>query len=220
MAQEMTYALQVAENVATLYEESSARLWYPHLSLQWLGVPTGPFIGDDNGDVVFASGGVADEGVTDVGGDERLTVMEARQGLAERAFSFTLVKGRALPAGGLSMRYKTYAASASRMDLNPSDGKPSRPWTWGYWSEYISMLWSTERMLRLRVWLSKRHRAVQHSSHWRHGLKNAIGVAVLTFPAFMPEGSTGVCLTPPSSIRRELSVWQGDSGSSLIGASG
>ena len=131
---------------------------------------------------------MVDGEVVDVGGDERLTVMEARQGLAERAFSFTLVKGRPLPAGGLSMRYKTYAASASRMDLKLGD---SKPWTWKYWSGFISMLWSTERMLRLRVWLSKRHRAWQHSSHWRHGLKNAIGVAVLSFPAFMPESSSG-----------------------------
>ncbi|KAI0362777.1 hypothetical protein OH77DRAFT_1417068 [Trametes cingulata] len=188
MAQEMGRALQVAENVATLYEESPTRLWYPHITLQWLGVPPGPFISDDNGDLVFASGGTLDGDIVDIGGDERLTVMEARQGLAERAYSFTLVKGRPVPAGGLSMRYKTYAASASRMSLRLADAKP---WTWKYWSGFISMLWSTERMLRVRVWLSKRHRALQHSSHWRHGLKNAIGVAVLTFPAFMPEGSEG-----------------------------
>ncbi|OSD02763.1 hypothetical protein PYCCODRAFT_1389411 [Trametes coccinea BRFM310] len=186
MAQEMAKALQVAENAATLYEESPTRLWYPHMTLQWLGVPPGPFISDDNGDLVVASGGAVDGDIVDIGGDERLTVMEARQGLAERAYSFTLVKGRPVPAGGMSMRYKNYAASASRMDLKACDGKP---WTWKYWSNYISMLWSTERMLRLRVWLSKRHRALQHSSHWRHGLKNAIGVAVLSFPAFMPENS-------------------------------
>ncbi|KAI8998920.1 hypothetical protein BD414DRAFT_476445 [Trametes punicea] len=188
MAHEMARALQIAENIATLYEESRTRLWYPHITLQWLGVPPGPFISDDNGDLVFASGGVVGGESTDIGGDERLTVMEARQGLAERAFSFTLVKGRPLPAGGLSMRYRNYAASASKMDLKQGDGKP---WTWKYWSNLFSMLWSTERMLRLRVWLSKRYRAMQHSSHWRHGLKNAIGVAVLSFPAFMPEGSAG-----------------------------
>ncbi|KAI0637282.1 hypothetical protein C8Q77DRAFT_1050225 [Trametes polyzona] len=188
MAQEMGHALRVAENVATRYEESHSRLWYPHVSLQWLGVPPGPFISDDNGDVVFASGAVADEETADIGADERLTFMEARQGLAERSFSFTLVKGRALPVGGLASRYKTYAASASRMSLKLADAKP---WSWSYWSGFIGMLWSTERMLRFRVWLSKRYRTVQHSSHWRHGLKNALGVAVLTFPAFMPEGSEG-----------------------------
>ncbi|KAI0781250.1 hypothetical protein BD413DRAFT_462963 [Trametes elegans] len=184
MAQEMGKALQVAENVATLYEESSTRLWHPRITLQWLGVPPGPFISDDNGDLVFASGGMVDGEAADVGLDERLTDQEARQGLAERAFSFTLVKGRPVPVGGLSMRYRTHSLSASRTDLRPNDAKP---WTWRFWTAFVSMLWSTEHMLRFRVWLSKRHRAMQHSSHWRHGLKNAIGVAVLTFPAFLPE---------------------------------
>ncbi|KAH9857776.1 hypothetical protein C2E23DRAFT_881345 [Lenzites betulinus] len=188
MGQEMAGALRIAEHVATLYEETSGRLWYPHVSLQWLGVPPGPFIPDDNGELVAVSGGVNEGDIIDVGGDERLTVMEAQQGLAERAFSFTLVKGRPLPAGGLSARYRTYAASASRMSLRMGDAKL---WTWKYWSDFVGMLWSTERMLRLRVWLAKRYRKVQHSSHWRHGLKNALGVAVLTFPAFMPEESTG-----------------------------
>ncbi|KAI0646763.1 hypothetical protein C8Q79DRAFT_907394 [Trametes meyenii] len=188
MAQEMGSALGVAENIASLYEDSPTRLWYPHMTLQWLGVPPGSFISDDHGDALFASGGMAEEDTMDLGADERLTFTEAQQGLAERAFSFTLVKGRALPAGGLSVRYKTHSAATSRTDLQMSEAKP---WTWKYWSGMISMLWSTERMLRVRVWLSKRHRALQHSSHWRHGLKNAIGVAVLTFPAFMPKGSAG-----------------------------
>ncbi|KAI0822655.1 hypothetical protein BC628DRAFT_1421604 [Trametes gibbosa] len=188
MGQEMAGALKIAEHVATLYEETAGRLWYPRVSLQWLGVPPGPFISDDNGEIVAVSGVVNDGEIINVGGDEGLSVMEAQQGLAERAFSFTLVKGRALPAGGLSARYRTSAASASRMSLKSGVAKP---WTWKYWAGIVNMLWSTDRMLRLRVWLAKRYRSAQHSSHWRHGLKNAIGVAVLTFPAFMPEGSAG-----------------------------
>lgn len=168
MAQEMGKALQVARQVATLYEESSMRLWYPHISLQWLGVPPGPFISDDNGDLVFASGGTIDGGMTtDVGADERLTVMEARQGLAERAYTFTLSKGRPVPAGGLASRYyKVYAAgSASRMSLKLSTAKV---WSWQYWKSCIGVVWSSERIMRGRVWLSKIYRALQHSSHWRH----------------------------------------------------
>ena len=99
MAQEMGRALKVAHQVAALYEESSTRLWYPRISLQWLGVPPGPFISDDAGDLVYASGGTIDGDLqTDAGADERLTVMEARQGLAERAYTFTLVHGRPVPA--------------------------------------------------------------------------------------------------------------------------
>ncbi|KAI0747801.1 hypothetical protein C8Q80DRAFT_1168545 [Daedaleopsis nitida] len=199
MAQEMGKALRVAHHVASLYEESITRLWYPRISLQWLGVAPGPFITDDNGDLVHASGGALDDVDTvDVGADERLTIMEARQGLAERAYSFTLVKGRPLPAGGLASRYRMYAAaSASKMELRQSAAKV---WSWQFWSGCVGMVWSSERMMRARVWLSKIYRSLQHSSHWRHGLKNAIGVAVLTFPAFLPEDNPG---------RRWFQEWRG-----------
>lgn len=190
MAQEMGRALKVAHQVAALYEESSTRLWYPHISLQWLGVPPGPFISDDAGDLVYASGGTIDGDLqTDAGADERLTVMEARQGLAERAYTFTLVHGRPVPAGGLATRYKIYAAaSVSKMSLRLNGAKV---WSWKFWRGCIGLIWSSERSMRVRVSLAKLHRAFAHSSHWRHGVKNAIGVAVLTFPAFMPADSYG-----------------------------
>ncbi|PCH38741.1 hypothetical protein WOLCODRAFT_149681 [Wolfiporia cocos MD-104 SS10] len=47
MAQEMRHALQIAERTYTQYEESHVRLWYPHVTLSWLGVPPGPFVSDD-----------------------------------------------------------------------------------------------------------------------------------------------------------------------------
>ena len=211
MAQEMCRALHVAENVAARYEESPTRLWYPRISMQWLGVPPGQFISEDRNELPYpedsADGGAGAGGET----DERLTFMEARQGLAEsqHAFSFTLVKGRPLPAGGLAAeKYRTYvAASASRMQLKLA---AARKWTWAFWRGRVGAVWTSERMLRARVWLSKAHRSVQHSSHWRHGLKNALGVAVLTFPAFMPADSagewSGVCV---GASRREDSpvVW-------------
>ncbi|TBU28948.1 hypothetical protein BD311DRAFT_307591 [Dichomitus squalens] len=189
MTQEMGRALQVARQVATSYEESKIRLWYPRVSLQWLGVPPGPFISDDNGELVYGPGLANDDVGTTVDADERLTIMEARQGLAERAYSFTLHKGRPLPAGGLAARYKVYAAaSASKMELRLSAAKV---WSWRFWSGWMGKVWSSHNMLRARVWLSKRYRSFQHSNHWKHGLKNAIGVAVLTFPAFMPAHSAG-----------------------------
>ncbi|KAI1790727.1 hypothetical protein LXA43DRAFT_973447 [Ganoderma leucocontextum] len=190
MTQEMGRALHVARQVATLYEESRTRLWYPRISLQWLGVPPGPFISDDSGDLVFSSGpAIDDDASPGVDTDERLTMMEVQQGLAERAYSFTLHKGKPLPAGGLAARYKVYAAtSVSKMELRLSS---ARVWSWQFWSGCVGRVWSSEKMLRVRVWLSKRYRSFHHSSHWKHGLKNAIGVAVLTFPAFMPAGSAG-----------------------------
>ncbi|KAH9946389.1 uncharacterized protein BXZ73DRAFT_37522 [Epithele typhae] len=192
MAQEMAAALHLAEHVARRYEESPTKLWYPRISLQWLGVPPGQFISDDHNDAAYAGADASGENSpADAETDERLTVMEARQGIVERAFEFTLAKhGRHLPAGGIAAaRYRVYAAaSASRMELK---ALKARVWTWRFWRGQMSRLWSSEQVLRARVWLSKRHRAVQHSSHWKHGLKNAIGVAVLTFPAFLPADSPG-----------------------------
>ncbi len=150
MTQEMGRALQVALQVATLYEESRTRLWHPRISLQWLGVPPGPSISDDSGDLVFASGAAIDDGTLAGGGtDERLTMLEVQQGLAERAHSFTLHKGKPLPAGGLAARYKVYAAtSVSKMELRLS---AARVWSWQFWSGCVGRVWSSERMLRLRV---------------------------------------------------------------------
>ncbi|TFK82012.1 hypothetical protein K466DRAFT_531014, partial [Polyporus arcularius HHB13444] len=199
MAQEMGRALKVAHQVATLYEESSTRLWYPHISLQWLGVPPGPFISDDSGDLVYTSDGtIGGDLQTVVGADERLTMTEARQGLAERAYTFTLVHGRPVPAGGLATRYRMYAAaSVSKMSLRLNGAKV---WSWKFWRGCIGLIWSSEASIRARLWLANWHRALAHSSHWRHGLKNAIGVAVLTFPAFMPADSDG---------RRWFQEWRG-----------
>lgn len=216
MTQEMGRALHVARQVATLYEKSRTCLWHPRISLQWLGVPPGPFISDDSGDLVFtgSSSSAAIDGCDDPGAgvdmDEHLTMLEMQQGLAERAhaFSFTLHKGKPLPAGGLGGRYnfKVYAAaSASKMELRLSE---ARVWSWRFWGGCVGRVWSSERMLRLRVWLSKRYRSFHHSSHWKHGLKNAVGVAVLTFPAFMPADSAGIpCSIPCARSNGVTDAW-------------
>nr|VWO99075.1 ATP-dependent RNA helicase CshA (EC [Ganoderma boninense] len=195
MTQEMGKALQVARQVATLYEESRTRLWHPRISLQWLGVPPGPFISDDSGDLVFNAGiddGTGANGET----DERLTMLEVQQGLAEHAYSFTLHKGKPLPAGGLSAaRYKVYAAtSLSKMELRLND---ARVWSWRFWSGSVGRLWASERMLRFRVWLSKRYRAFQHSSHWKHGLKYAFGTVIAAVYAYV---TAIICKNNPYGI--------------------
>ena len=204
MAQEMCRALRLAERVAERYEESPTRLWYPRISLQWLGVPPGQFISDDHNDLAYAPDSGASEGGVELGPatDGRLTASEAKEGLAESgAFAFTLVKGRPLPAGGYAAsKFKLYAATnAGKMELRRA---AARVWSWDFWRGCVGMLWTSERMLRARVSLSRAHRAVQHSNHWKHGLKNAIGVAVLTFPAFMPENSFGGWFRSQGRVRR------------------
>lgn len=53
-------------------------------------------------------------------------------------------------------------------------------------------LWSNSFTLNARLVLSRFFRSVGHSRHLRHGLKNAAGVALLGFPAFLPRDSTGM----------------------------
>jgi transcriptional regulator of aromatic amino acid metabolism len=58
---------------------------------------------------------------------------------------------------------------------------------------WIRRIWASQSLMRLRLATSKFTRAVRHSSHLRHALKNAVGVAMLSLPAFLPKGSTGEC---------------------------
>ncbi|PCH39251.1 hypothetical protein WOLCODRAFT_167862 [Wolfiporia cocos MD-104 SS10] len=51
--------------------------------------------------------------------------------------------------------------------------------------------WSLPWMLRARIRLATAHRAIVHSTHLRHAMKNAVGVALLSLPAFMSPDSTG-----------------------------
>jgi hypothetical protein len=53
--------------------------------------------------------------------------------------------------------------------------------------------WSSRRSLKMRLALSGMIRSVRESPHIKHALKNAAGVAALTFPAFLPRGSVGEC---------------------------
>jgi hypothetical protein len=53
--------------------------------------------------------------------------------------------------------------------------------------------WSSRRSLKMRLALSGMLRSFRESPHVKHALKNAAGVAALTFPAFLPLGSVGEC---------------------------
>lgn len=55
----------------------------------------------------------------------------------------------------------------------------------------IPNIWRDRRILQIRLCASKIIRAIQHSSHLRHALKNAFGVTLLGLPAFLPTGSAG-----------------------------
>ncbi|PCH38736.1 hypothetical protein WOLCODRAFT_66201 [Wolfiporia cocos MD-104 SS10] len=180
MAQEMRHALQIAERTYTQYEESHVRLWYPHVTLSWLGVPPGPFISDD-ADATIQLRITETQGTLWAGSatpsEVNLTSSEAREGLAEVGY------GGKLPSG------LTYAMLSSSKEHEPRKGE-SR---WRSPSAVIMEAWSLPWMLRARIRLATAHRAIVHSTHLRHAMKNAVGVALLSLPAFMSPDSAGVC---------------------------
>lgn len=179
MAHEMRAALQIAAQMHAQYEESRVRLWHPHLSLAWLGVPPGPFIADDGAAALqlhAVAAGAALWADTDAPGGAAsafdLTAAETREGLVEQGFAASSPR---LP-GGLS-----------REILRQRERRGARRSV----AELVMAAWSHPRVLRARIYAARVHRAVLHSPHLRHGMKNAIGVAVLSFPAFLPLDSTG-----------------------------
>lgn len=178
MAQEVRTALQVAQRFATQYEESRPRLWYPRFSLAWLGVPPGSFVYDDPNTPVAAWGSSSDE--TLILADDTGVSPEWKQGLRE--IHSVHVRRAALKAARLHTMFM-------KDERNPRD--ILSPSWWSGISTWFSEAWSNRRVLRMRMSLWKFLKAVRHSSHLRHALKNACGVALLTFPAFMPEGSAG-----------------------------
>jgi hypothetical protein len=65
-------------------------------------------------------------------------------------------------------------------------------------------LWNHPVILQLRLGASRAIRNTQHSSHLQHATKNAIGVAMLSFPAFLPSNSAGLFIFA-SPVKCELS---------------
>lgn len=56
----------------------------------------------------------------------------------------------------------------------------------------LAQLWTSRKALKLRLRLWRFLQSIRHSSHLRHAAKAACGVALLTFPAFMPIDSAGL----------------------------
>ncbi|KAJ3553528.1 hypothetical protein NM688_g3561 [Phlebia brevispora] len=174
MAQEARTALQVAQRFATQYEESHPRLWYPRFSLSWLGVPPGSFVYDDPNMPLDKWGSSSDETLTLP--DSDYASPEWKQGLREIH----------------SVHVRRAALRAARMHMLAKDDHIDADHTPSWWtaiSNWCYEAWANPRSMRLRMRLWKFLKAVRHSSHLRHALKNASGVALLTFPAFMPADS-------------------------------
>ncbi|KII88794.1 hypothetical protein PLICRDRAFT_42030 [Plicaturopsis crispa FD-325 SS-3] len=163
MAHEVRHALHVAHAIAVHYEESSPRLWYPRLSWSWLGAAPRTFVLEESNTFL-------DEDAPDLG--TALSRQETQRGLAD-------VDEARKEKASLAKRSETVRR---RLPLRLS--LSSAP-------TLLYRLWNLRRVLQFRVQCSKIVRSIQHSSHLRHAVKNAGGVALLSLPAFLSAGSEG-----------------------------
>ena len=184
MAQEMRNALQIADRMYTQYEESRVRLWYPRISLAWLGVAQSNVIADSGDAAVQIQAAVPRTGwETTNDGEANLTLAETAEGLLERGYSLSKpVIGNSRLPGGLSF---SILGAKERTD------KGKKKWVFFSIPDLVAWLWSQSWVLRLRLRLARGYRSVSHSPHLRHAMKNAIGVAVLSLPAFLPSSNSG-----------------------------
>jgi hypothetical protein len=161
MANEMRRALLVADKILNLHNTSQTRVWYPRLSWAWLGIAPPTVIGDDRDRVM------SDDNDPERFEDEnRLSVTEAREGLSE------LVRWR--------------EANLSKPNL-PSLGSK---FTSRESLQLRSIIYGPS-ITRLRFLFAACIRAIRHSSHLQHAVKNSIGVVLLSLPAFLSTESPG-----------------------------
>ena len=159
----MCHALQIAYDIILIYETSPLRLWHPHLSWSWLGVAPRTFVLEEERSSYRGE---------DVDILVNLSAQETIQGLAEQSTTATNIR-----AGSL---------------LRADDKISRSPHVRSVWIPLIIYrLWNSPTVLRMRVCMSRLVRATQHSPHLQHALKNATGVALLSFAAFLPDGSPG-----------------------------
>ena len=160
MAEEMHNALVVADRILLLHNTSRTRLWYPRLSLAWLGVVAPTIIDDIH---VIPNDGDPER----FENEHNMSMAEAREGLSELA----------------RWREANSSTSLSRPSSSQSTNKR------GLW--YIRNVIYGPRITRFRLFFAACVRGVARSSHLQHAIKNSIGVALLSLPAFFPTGSSG-----------------------------
>jgi len=157
----MHRALLVAEKILFLHNTSRTRLWYPCISWAWLGIAPPTIISDDR-DRVMSD----DNDPKHFEDEHMLSMAEVREGLSEM------------------VRWRDSNLSAPII-LRPGSRFSGRE------SLRLRNVIYGPRITRARLLFAKCVRAVAHSSHLQHAMKNSIGVMLLSLPAFLPAGSPG-----------------------------
>lgn len=176
MAYDTSHLLQVAQKIAAHHEASPLRFWLPRLTWQWLGVAPRTFIMDEYGthvayDIIEAETTLSAEGVR-----QDVAFVEQQNDKTDQEVPHL------------------HALERIPTSQHPSLRSPPQRLLWT-----LQRFWNDPTTLRLRLGASKIIRNTRHSSHLRHAMKNAIGVAVLCFPAFLPSNSAGSFIRTPSN---------------------
>ncbi|KAG1778598.1 hypothetical protein EV702DRAFT_1178930 [Suillus placidus] len=168
MAYDTSQILQVAQNIAAHHEASRLRFWLPQLTWQWLGVAPRTFIMEEYETPIAHDASEA---------ETTLSAEEVRQGIAfiDRHDEIT-------------SQEVSYSHAIRRIPTGPQLSLKSLP---RCLSSTPQRLWNHPVILHLRLGASRVIRNMQHSSHLQHATKNAVGVAMLSFPAFLPSDSAG-----------------------------
>lgn len=191
----MLRALEIAQNVTQLHEGSAPRLWLPRLSWEWLGSAPKTYISEDKRTLSVGRMAHMDMEYSP----------EAREKLTMSSSDNIHISER--NSHGLGRQYiRTESLETDSMISVPLVEKAAlnkvharNQFTWHRVDLIFAWAWRTRSALKIRLWLSKVLRSVKHSSHLRHAFKNAVGVALLSLPAFFPKGSAGKW--PPFSVR-------------------
>lgn len=185
MAQEVQNALHLAKYMIERCKNRKLRLLHPMFSLAWFGVTPAPYI-DVTEHHIYSTGTKPGSSEHIMMSDVDLSHPEQRQGFAEKQNA------------GAKIQYpfpSTARMFASVPTMDSDDDTLAETFSfrqlWRRWRIWRRNVWNHGRIIQVRWRLWKVHRSIRHSSHLRHAVKNAIGVALLSFPAFMPIGSGG-----------------------------
>ncbi|KAL1705659.1 hypothetical protein EV121DRAFT_279390 [Schizophyllum commune] len=173
MAHSMRHTITIVQDLVASYENSPIRLYYPRFTAAWLGVAPASIIHEEGEQVTEQSDNPAYTDPNDT---------------LENLVSQTSDDG---DADSDSLREK---GKGKRQVI------AARPLSYAWWAAVLQVAWNMRTTLRYRLMLSRFLRSLLHSSHVKHAFKNAMGVALLSIPAFLPNGSPG---------RRWFDEWHG-----------
>ncbi|KAL0071633.1 hypothetical protein AAF712_001490 [Marasmius tenuissimus] len=160
MAHECIHALKVAESILETYETGRAKLWHPRFTLAWLGAASPAIILEDRGPPSEET--FSHQTRTDI------STEETKAGLSERNDLIHEDKRR-------------HVLSSSHVQGSTL----SLQWI----KSLFTHGWNHPSTMATRLMMSRAFRSITHSNHLKHALKNSVGVALLSLPAFLPENS-------------------------------